>query len=319
MTDVISYQEAEKRVKLKPRSLLLGNGFSADYCSYKNLLEHSGLAADAPCRKVFDRLGTVNFEHVVRALEDAASVEIAYGHEVQAKVLMADAKAVRKALVHAVRETHPKHRDELLQVIPSCIEFLAPFEKIFTLNYDLLLYWVIVNTRQFGDGFYTAKDADGFRGPFKDEPRCNVFNVHGGLHLFLKEDGELEKRLAGSDGGIDAIVQTITEGNRFPIYVAEGTSAAKHRYIRSVAYLNHCYQKLKASSGQFIIYGHSADESDAHIYTALFTSKIDHLYFCIFDQTMLSELDGRLSHYQKANRSNVAYTFVDSKSVGVWD
>jgi len=319
MPDVISYHDAEKRGELRSRSLLLGNGFSANYCSYKNLLEHSGLAADTACRILFDRLETANFERIVRALEDASVVEAVYGHDAQSQALIADAKTVREALVHAVRDTHPKHRDDIKEAIPSCIEFLAPFEKIFTLNYDLLLYWVIINSKQFGDGFYAAKDVDGFRGPFKVEPRCNVFNIHGGLHLFQREDGEIEKRLAGPDGGIDAIAQTIVEHNRFPVYVAEGTSGAKLRQIRSSNYLNHCYEELKASRGQFFIFGHSADETDAHVYAALFTSKIDHLYFCIFDQTKLAEMDGRLSYYQKANKSSIGYTFVDSKSVGVWD
>ena len=175
-----------------------------------------------------------------------------------------------------------------------------------------------MDTKGFGDGFYLASEADGFRGPFNEDARCNVYNLHGGLHLFLREDGGTEKRLAGADGGIDAIAKTINEVHRLPIYVAEADSQAKQKKIASVPYLSRCFQRLKESSGCFFIYGHSADESDAHIYNALFTFKISHLYYCIYDQKKLAMLDGRLANYQQSNKSRVTYTFVDSRSAGVW-
>jgi hypothetical protein len=318
MPDVISYDAALKQIGAKSCSLLLGNGFSADYCGYQTLLERSGLADDAPSRVLFDKLNTVNFERVVRALEDASVVEYAYGREEQSKALIADAMIVRKALVTAVRNAHPPHRDDIKDVIPNCIEFLTPFSRIFTTNYDLLLYWVIVGSSRFGDGFYSAAESEGFRGPFQEDGRCNVYNLHGGLHLFLRDDVEIEKRLAGADGGIDAIAQTISEQNRFPIYVAEGSTEAKQKRIATVSYLKHCFRRLQESNGCFFVYGHSADEMDAHVYNALFSSKISRLYFCVFDQTKLAELDGRLANYQKSNKSVTGYTFVDSTTAGVW-
>jgi len=230
---------------------------------------------------------------VVRSLEDSAIVDAAYGRSEHADTLVADAKLVRKALVNAVRDTHPPHRAVIKKVIPNCVEFLIPFKRIFTTNYDLLLYWVILGSERFGDGFYLGKETDGFRGPFQEDRRCNVYNIHGGLHLFLKSNGETEKRLAGEDGGISAIAETITEQDRFPIYVAEGGTEQKQRRIASIPYLNHCYQRLKESSGCFVVYGHSADDSDAHIYNAIFKSDITHLYFCIFDHSTLARLDGR--------------------------
>jgi hypothetical protein len=256
---------------------------------------------------------------VVRALEDAAQVEATYGQDEQAAQHLQDAEVVRKALITAIQAAHPTHLEKIKGVIPSCLEFLNPFSRVFTTNYDLLLYWVIIKSRQFGDGFYLARDENGFRGPFQEDSRCNVYNIHGGLHLFLRKDGETEKRLAGDDGGLEAIAQTIANDNRFPIYIAEGNTQSKQERIAAVPYLKLCFQRLKESSGCFFIYGSSANESDAHIYNALFSSKMRHLYFCIYDQTELAALDGRIANYQKANRSKAPYTFVDSKSAGVWD
>lgn len=318
MQDVISFDAALKKIGADSCSILLGNGFSADYCGYKTLLEKSGLPNDAPCRVMFEKLDTLNFERVVRALEDAAAVEDVYGHQEQVGRLLADAEAVRKALIGAIQAAHPTHLEKIKDLIPSCVEFLSPFKRVFTTNYDLLLYWVVIKSKRFGDGFYLAKDENGFRGPFQEDHRCNVYNIHGGLHLFLRKDGETEKRLAGEDGGLEAIAQTITDEDRFPIYVAEGNTQSKRARIASVPYLELCFQRLKESGGCFFVYGSSADDNDAHIYNALFTSNISHLYFCIYDQNELATIDGKLANYQKSNRSKVKYTFVDSKSAAVW-
>jgi hypothetical protein len=56
MTEVINFDTALKQIGADSCSILLGNGFSHDYCGYKTLLEKSGLPADAPCRRLFDRL-----------------------------------------------------------------------------------------------------------------------------------------------------------------------------------------------------------------------------------------------------------------------
>lgn len=220
-----------------------------------------------------------------------------------------------------MRVTHPGHREDIEGVIPSCVEFLTPFDNIFTLNYDLLLYWVILNDlNRFADGFGLGAEENGFRGPFKAEANCNIFNIHGGLHLFRTSTGEIEKRLMGASGVIDAIARTITAGKRFPVYVAEGTSPAKLSRINSIPYLKHCYERLQASAGVFFVYGHSADINDAHIYDAIFRSNIEHLFFCIHQlSAKVEDIDGELARYKNRNKSTIGYTFVDSDSAHVWD
>ena len=291
MSKIISYDDAIKLAGGKNCTLLLGNGFSIKYFNYKNLLEKADLPAGDPVRILFDRLGTVDFERVVKTLEDASVVERAYGNDV--------------------------HSDAL--VIPNCVKFLTPFENVFTMNYDLLLYWVTLGAKKFNDGFGLGTEENGYLGPFKEGAYCNVYNVHGGLHLFQRPDGDVEKRLMGPSGVIDAIAQAITAGKRFPVYVAEGTSLAKLRKIDSIPYLRYCYETLRASSGPFFIYGHSADPNDAHIYDTLFRSNIAHLYFCIHQPSAkIADIDGELARYQKRNGSKIGYTFVDSESVHVW-
>jgi hypothetical protein len=322
MVQIISFDEALKRTGVKSRTLLLGNGFSIRHFNYKNLLDRSGLPANDSIRALFAALDVVDFEIVMRALEEAALVERAYKREEQAKIFLNDATRLRASFIHAIRNTHPPHRENILDVIPSCIQFLKQFQAIFTLNYDLLLYWVMLDdTASFHDGFGLGRDwGGGFRGPFKPEARCNVYNLHGGLHLFRTADGEVEKKLMGASGVVDAIADTITREKRLPLYIAEGTSSAKLNRINSTAYLRHCYQTLSDSKGYFFIFGHSAARNDEHAYRALFGAGIDHLYFCVHTPTAkVNELDAELARYKRLFESKVNYTFVDSASAHVWD
>jgi Domain of unknown function (DUF4917) len=321
MAKLISFDDALKAAGGKNCSLLLGNGFSSRYFSYRSLLDKADLRVDDPVRVLFDRLKTVDFERVVKALEGAAEVEFAYGNGAHAKQLVADAGRVREALVHAIRGTHPAHREEIEDVILSCVAFLTPFDEIFTLNYDLLLNWVgLSDEARLTDGFGLGDKRNGFQGPFKTEAYCKVYNVHGGLHLF-RNGSDVEKRIAGTSGVIDAIAQTITEQKRFPIYVAEGTSPAKLARIKANDYLSHCYARLGMSMGSFFIFGHSADPNDAHIYEALFRSEIKHLYFCIYQPTdeKFKAVSGELARYKERAGSTIDYTFVDSESACVWN
>lgn len=320
MPNVISFESAMEQVADQEPSLLLGNGFSIGHFSYSNLLENAGLAEDGPERALFRILDTVDFERVILALEDGAIVAQAYENAASATLWAADADKVRNALVTAIRATHPAHREDISDQIPACAAVLKRFSSIFTLNYDLLLYWVILeDTKSFKDGFGLGKESNGFRGPFNEGAYCNVFNLHGGLHLFKTASGTIQKRLMGSSGVIDAIAQTITEDRRVPILVTEGKSTSKMARINSVPYLKHCYDKLRALSGSCFVYGHSAKENDGHIYRAVFSSQIDRLYFCIHRPTSnINEIDGELARYQKQSRSRIEYVFVDAETVPMW-
>ena len=320
MTAIINFDEALKASDGKERGLLLGNGFSIRHFSYKTLLEKSGLDERGPLRALFTALRTVDFELVIKALEDAVLVETVYNKIKRADLFRDDADKIRRALVHSIRQIHPGHREDIAPVIPACIDLLSSFSKIFTLNYDLLLYWVILeNTKKFQDGFGLGKEKNGFLTPFKVDAYCNVFNLHGGLHLFRTPDDEVEKRLMGSSGVIDAIAETITKDKRLPVYVAEGTSTAKLARIYALPYLRHCYEMLHASKGIFFVYGHSASPNDAHIYKAIFTSEVDHLYFCIHKPTAdIQAIDGELARYKKLYASKIDYIFVDSETANVW-
>lgn len=317
---VRSFHETMEEIDGTAPSLLIGNGFSIEHFSYKTLLDKSGLDADDPVRALFNALDTVDFERVIGALEHGALVERTYKKEKRVAVLEADAAKLRRALVHAIREVHPGNRDDLACVIPACCTFLKKFETIFTTNYDLLLNWVTLeDTQAFQDGFGLGQEENGFRGPFRRDAHCNIYNLHGGLHLFQTADGDLEKCLRGPDGVIAAIGRTITHDKRLPLYVAESTSFGKLSRIYASPYLRHCYETLCDASGPIFIYGLSAGEKDTHIYEALFKSGMSHLYYCIHQPTAaLENVAGELARFKERTGSEVEYSFVDAETVNVW-
>lgn len=122
------------------------------------------------------------------------------------------------------------------------------------------------------------------------------------------------------EGVIATITDTIATRHRLPVYVAEGTTAQKMKKINSIAYLRHCYEALQDCAATIFIYGHSADENDAHIYRAIFSSQAKHVYFGIYkpDETNSKVFDGLLAKYQKTAGTDKEYSFYDSESAGVW-
>ncbi|WP_340160743.1 DUF4917 family protein [uncultured Hoeflea sp.] len=322
MPDVITFQEAIEATKDKDRALMIGNGFSAEYFSYTTLLAESGLEDNPHLRDLFTALQTADFETVVRALEDAAIVERAYGNPKHSEVLTGDAQSVREGLVGAVQATHPAHREELDLKYDSSAAFLEHFGNVFTLNYDLLLYWVNLEKRLLRDGFGKGTDRGDFLGPFFEDAYCEIYNLHGGLHLFQDDEGEVYKALNSGDGVVATITHTIIEKKHMPIYVAEGSSNAKMRKINSVAYLRHCYDQLRNNqAASLFVYGHSADDNDAHIYRAVFSSEVKHVFFGVYqpDDEKLKQLDGQMAKHQKIGGKNIGYTFYDAESAHVWD
>jgi len=306
------------------RSLLIGNGFSIAQAgaqfSYASLLDKAGLQPGGPVRNVFTALNTVDFELVMQALQHAAKIEDAYGEAARALLFRNDAAAVREALIHAVREVHPGISFDIPQAQRDrCGEFLRNFGNVFTINYDLLLYWVILRMggNAFSDGFGLGDTVGGFR-TFSEEGNCNTFYLHGALHLFLGNQRETLKRVVTTGAIIDDIADTIRARSQLPMFVSEGTAIEKMERINSVPYLRYAYDKLKNLSGSLFIYGHSMAENDYHLYNAIFQSDIKRLFVCVYRPTdNLQGVKERLAQFRERN-GQIAVSYIDSASVQVW-
>jgi len=111
--------------------------------------------------KLFKIINTKNFEIVMQQLDNFCEIANAFGSD---KVLVEKIKdastTLKNSLISAIEELHPEH----VFTIPekksqSCASFLSCFTEnqgnIFTTNYDLLLYWVLMRNG-------SPKSIDGF-------------------------------------------------------------------------------------------------------------------------------------------------------------
>lgn len=146
-----------------PRHLLLGNGFSirAHPSFHYSRLADVARAIDPRLAEIFDRAGTTNFEEAMRRVPEHEGAHL------------------REGLIGALHATHPQQKPALRdEMMGRCAGFLAHFlrspahplrAKVFTTNYDLLPYWVIV---KYGDAL---RCSDGF---VSNGGRAGVFKQH---------------------------------------------------------------------------------------------------------------------------------------------
>jgi hypothetical protein len=292
------------------RHLLLGNGFSIacepTIFTYGSLFERAKPDMSPELLAVFDQLHTTDFEEIIRALKRASEILPIYkGAPDLATRLSDDAESLKRALVKAVAGQHPERPDWILdEKYAACRLFLARFiggnaeGKVYTLNYDLLMYWALMHEPAVDDGLGLDCD-DGFRKDPDDADYViwhgetaanyqNVYYLHGAMHLF-DAGAHLEKYTWVNTG--KPLVEQANEAlaaDRFPVFVAEGESDQKLAKIQHSAYLHHSYKSFCTEVGQhgakkaLFIYGHSLALNDRHVFDRICQGKLAHLFISIF-------------------------------------
>ena len=306
--DLLSYSQVLTELSASRSHLLLGNGFSVacESCfAYGSLFEHAkanGLPAS--CLPVFDRIGTNNFEGVMRLLEDADWVAQHYEliDRATPSAMLSDLDAVKKALVDAIAKTHPDHTHDIPEKRKNtCVQFLEPYHNIFCTNYDLLLYWVEMHghDRLGGrDGFDYDTDApDAPYVVFSEHVGGDkgMFFIHGALHLY-SVGGQVRKHSWVRTGKhlIEGIREALDVG-QYPLFVAEGTAEKKLTQIQNSGYLSYCLGKLERIENCLVTFGLSFGESDQHIANVLaHNRKLKRVYIGLFgDPESPNNLDTR--------------------------
>lgn len=296
-----SFQEAYDSVKCESKPmLLLGNGFSLECCkvnnivedfSYKNLLnkvksnqiDNSNIIID----EIFSIAQTKDFEYLMcalnRAIVNQKFVEIYHpDHKVSGDLQMLYDK-IQDILINSIISIHPRTQYEkiTLDSYSECAKFLEKFGDIFTISYDLFLYWAQMNSADLHDNL-----KDGFWLPDSDnenywdsdiidhlrEGSKRVCYLHGGLHIYKKNiDDQIPFKVVSSQVDeviVEQIEYQIKEG-RMPLFVLEGDSSRKREKIYNNMYLTYCYNALlKCKAKSIFTYGVSF-ENDDHILDAI--------------------------------------------------
>jgi hypothetical protein len=354
MANLLTFDDAiEHSTRFKKRHLLLGNGFSIacrpKIFTYGSLFEQADFSSAPRLPAVFKAVGTTDFEHVIKMLEDASRVVAIYSKKAAdiAKLMAADAEALKDILIQTVANNHPHIPNEIAdEQFWACRKFLSHFlgdankdGKVYTLNYDLLLYWALMHEDMgFEDPINLATN-DGFGRDEDTEPEYvnwmgesgahgqRVHYLHGALHLF-DAGAELQKYTWVNTG--KPLLEQAREAmgtKKFPLFVAEGKSDQKLAKIKHSAYLHHSYKSFSSQMGQrddaLFIFGHSLANNDQHILKKIARGKITQVYVGLYGNP---ESQGN-KHIRGAatalansrdNRNTLDVAFFDAASAQVW-
>jgi hypothetical protein len=338
---LLSFDDVLERTKQGNRFLLLGNGFSMAYdkarFSFTSLLESAVdkkiIEIDSPVYNLFQNLETSDFEYVMKLLEDAQRVVDCYlaGNNLKdlKDRLSKDATSLKEYLVKIITNNHP---DKITEIpddrFINTLNFLNCFSKVYSLNYDLLLYWSAIKSNerglrkeQFTDGFgYVSKDNADL--VFKNKGISSIqtlFHLHGGLHLY--DNGHEFQKLKYDIGHAlkDQVLEKLNN-NIYPVFVSEGTSDSKKKKIIHNAYLNHAYKSLKSigssksNSDSIIFFGTTLKTNDDHILEAILENKVKNIYIGINPNKMM-EMDSLRIRFESDKKS---VFFYDYTTVKLW-
>lgn len=347
--ELMTYQQVIESLNKKKRQkhLLLGNGFSMSYdsgiFSYNALSEFLINLDNNILQKLFQIIKTSNFELLMEQLDNVA--QIAEVFEADKKVVANIRKAtetLKESLIDAIKELHPEHVFKIPEEKSrACAVFLNEFlsndGNIFTTNYDLLLYWVLMRNQldRIGDGFgRETDDTDEWIEPEerdwselrwgKNSDTQSIHYVHGALHLFdigiyvVKEEYSSEHVLLEN-------VKERMERKEYPIFVTAGNGEEKLSHIRHNRYLSYCYDALSNIEGTLICFGFGFGVYDEHIIAAINKAAkkkkdkdgnwhmLNSIYIGIYS-------DADMKHLKSIESKFKCYVrYFDAKTVNVWE
>ncbi len=341
------------------KNLLLGNGFSIacvpTIFTYDSLYKQADFSRIPEVKDVFKDLKTQDFEEVIHALEYAAIVLPSYKTNLSKTVekLQSHAKKIKEILIQTIAKNHPERPNSIEDAkYKACVQFLNNFlgfdGAIYSLNYDMLLYWTLM----FGlsENMLNAMPNDGYgrdvalndvgipisvsdyviwQGDSNAHGQ-NIHYLHGALHLFERE-AEIEKFTWVNTGKplIDQIREAL-EDNRFPLFVAEGNSIKKLKRITHSGYLYHSYksfsQRMKTgdnkSTACLFTYGVSFSANDEHNIKKITTRKLNHLFVSIYGNPNSDAnkkiIESAEAIKRKKRNQDFTVSYYDAESAEVW-
>ena len=283
--EVISYLNSKSRQK----HLLFGNGFSIAYdptiFSYNALSRFIDEIDNELLNKLFEVINTKNFELVMQQLDSFIEIAKAFSKdkELISKITEAN-KVLRNSLIEAVQKLHPEHVFKIPEEKSNCChlflnEYLSKNGKIFSTNYDLLPYWILMrNDSEFAiDGFgrevenpdEVLKKQEAIFSNLrwgKHKKNQTIFYLHGSLLIF---DTGIEKETYDVEHYLLQKINERMSQKSYPIFVTAGNAQDKLNHISHNKYLSYCYDQLTQIEGSLITFGFNFGEYDTHIIDAI--------------------------------------------------
>ncbi|OOX93665.1 DUF4917 domain-containing protein [Campylobacter coli] len=322
------------------RHLLLGNGFSMAYdknrFSFTSLLQSAIdkdiIKENSNIHQIFKNNNTSDFEEVIKILENTSKIlKIYIQNESLCEQLLEDSKKLKQFLVDIVTNNHPEKITEIPDnKFDSTIEFIKSYDKIYSLNYDLLLYWateklrekinnkIIQDKTEFIDGFHNSDNGNDV--VFDNNSHGNTcFYLHGALHIFDSGDEIIKKTYSRTGRPLKEQITEELNSNRYPVFVSEGTSEQKKTKIIHNAYLNHCYKSLSSIGGNLIVFGTMLKSNDEHIQDAILKSRVTNIYFGVSSlEKGQKDLNSFIEKNNNLEKNRKQIFFYNYRTVRIW-
>lgn len=337
MPEILTFEQAlDATADLNKRRVLLGNGFSRacrdDIFAYNALFERAQDMTPLS-RAAFNALGTTDFEVVMRAMQRAAVLVDVFAKDRPdlAQAFRQEAEALREVLAVTIAGTHPdRPRDIPADKYTACRTFLHHFDDIYTLNYDLLLYWAVMQEElepavNHDDGFRQPDDGPEEYVTWEVEKtnHQNIHYLHGALHIF--DAGAEVQKFTWSNTQV-ALVDQIRDAlatNRFPLYVAEGSAEDKRDRIQHSSFLGRSYRSFSQIEKGLFIFGCSMAENDEHILRLIDKGKMSRIAVGLYgdpesetNQTIIRRAEAIPN--RRSPRRPAEIIFFDAASAAVW-
>lgn len=291
-----SYQDVLQSLAKKGRQkhLLFGNGFSMAYdskiFSYNALSNFIETTGDPLIKNLFQKLNTKNFELIMQQLDNFCEIAEVFSDDKNlVPKIKAASEKLKNSLIDAVKELHPEHVFKVPEEkSKACIQFLQEYLNknglVFSTNYDLLLYWVLMRNSADNaiDGFGRDLETDLDGSEYIDPDDLEYSELRWGKHKKEQTVHYLHGTLPIFDTGINIVkVQYDTEhyllqnvkeridNKEYPIFVTAGNGREKLTHIMHNKYLSFCYDKLCNIEGSLITFGFNFGEYDDHIIDAI--------------------------------------------------
>ena len=264
-------------------ALLLGNGASIEFhedFSYQSLWQAAKDTGDIT--EEIDNLAKVsgtgpNFELLMRKLFDVIMINNEF--DIESDKIKDVYKKIRAALINTIRKVHCEYAD-VSGRFNEQIPFLKNFNTIFSLNYDLLIYWMMLEINDANEetkfydcftrirGFSDSYLKDYWQPDSDNNQFTTVFYPHGALHLARNRQGSDKKIYSPPSANLlETIINQWSKNTSLPLFVSEGDSKNKMASIKRSDYLSKVYNEILPKSGpNLVIYGWSMDEKfDGHL------------------------------------------------------
>ncbi|MEJ8674101.1 DUF4917 family protein [Chromobacterium amazonense] len=263
---------------IKPayNSIIVGNGLSISIANdfrYGTLFNHAVELGwiDEDAKSLFEYLKTENFEEALRALSESNDVLKIMTKSENIKLKDAHDK-IRQSLINSIGGLH-KNYHSVEHSIKKLALKIKEFDYVFSLNYDLLMYWAVIESNKssknsvkdcfFPTGF--PSDWKKYKTPYPGNTKSTlIFYPHGNMSIIKKGNTEIKAK-AEVDHLLSVISGHISNDEK-PIFISEGTSARKLQSIAGSQYLSKVYFECMGEIGDNVaIHGWSMSENDKHL------------------------------------------------------